>query len=235
MSRKEKSTILYSHNGIKIERIDYLDMTKDSNLRYQGKFIINEVHNSLKKKETKAEIIAAQKAWDEIITRESKLGFYYYETIHHDAKKQEVKYNDKFGFAKFKTYTFQYDNKKFILSYPINCGDVSINKETRPWDILPDYKGIVEHFITDLYKEVNKFFEVAEVNRVAYRIKERTFGYNGTPEEYTSDMSWIYDVKKQVMIDLFGDEKGPTVNYNDIKILSHGFDLKESFRKRKES
>jgi hypothetical protein len=101
--------------------------------------------------------------------------------------------------------------------------------------VLPGYKGIVEHFITDLYKEVNKFFEVAEVNKVAYRIKDRTFGYNGTPEEYTSDMSWIYDVKKRVMIDLFGDEKGPTINYNDIKILSHGFDLKESFRKRKES
>ena len=37
------------------------------------------------------------------------------------------------------------------------------------------------------------------------------------------------------MKDLFGDEKGPSTNYNDIKILSHGFDLKESFRKRKES
>ena len=235
MSKREKSTTLYSRNGIKIERVDYLDMTKLSNQIYQNKFIINDVNTSIKKKESKTEVIAAKKAWDEIITRESKLGFYYYETIHHDAKKQEVKYNDKFGFAKFKTYTFQYDNKRFILSYPVSCGDVSINKETRPWDILPGYKGIVEHFITDLYKEVNKFFEIAEVNKVAYRIKERTFGYNGTPEEYTSDMSWIYDVKKRVIIDLFGDENGQTINYNDIKILSHGFDLKESFRKRKES
>jgi len=234
MSRKEKSTILYSRNGIKIERIDYLDMTKESNLKYQGKFIINDVKNSLKKKENKAEIIAAKKAWDEIITRESKLGFYYYETIHHKEKKQEVKYNNKFGFANFKTYTFSYDNKRFILSYPISCGDVSINRETRPWDILPGYKGIIDHFITDLYKEVNKFFEIAEVNRVAYRIKERTFGYKPSNEVYYPDMSWIYDIKKKVMIDLFGDEKGPTINYNDIKILSHGFDLKQSFRKRKE-
>ena len=235
MSRREKSTTLYSRNGIKIERIDYLDMTKWSNQRYQNKFIVNDVRTSLKKKENKTEVIAAQKAWDEVITRESKLGFYFYETIHHDAKKPEVKNKDRYGFANFRTYTFQYNNKRFILSYPVSCGDVSVNREKRPWDILPGYKGIAEHFITDLYKEVNKFFEVAEVNRVAYRIKERTFGYNGTPEEYTSDMSWIYDVKKQVMIDLFGDEKGPTVNYNDIKILSHGFDLKESFRKRKES
>ena len=46
----------------------------------------------------------------------------------------------------------------------------------------------------------------------------------------------VYDVKKQVMIDLFGDDKGPEglINYNDLKIEAHGFDLKESFRKRKE-
>lgn len=237
MSRREKSTTLYSRNGIKIERVDYLDMTKWYNQRYQDKFIVNDVNTSLKKKENKTEVIAAQKAWDEVITRESKLGFYFYETIHHDAKKQEVKINDKYGSANFRIYTFQYENKRFILSYPVSCGDISINRETRPWDILPGYKGIVEHFITDLYKEVNKFFEVAEVNRVAYRIKERTFGYNGTPEAYTQDMSWIYDIKKKVMIDLFGDEKGPEalINYNDIKIEAHGFDLKESFRKRKES
>ena len=235
MSRREKLTTLYSRNGIKIERVDYLDMTKWSNQKYQDKFIVNTVTSSLKKKEDKTEVIAAQKAWDETITRESKLGFYFYETIHHDAKKQEVKNNDRYGSAEFKNYVFQYDNKRFMLSYPVRCGDVSINKETRPWDILPGYKGIVEHFITDLYKEVNKFFEIAEVNRVAYRIKEAKYGWQNQNEEYSTDMSWIYDVKKQVMIDLFGDEKGPTVNYNSIKILSHGFDLKESFRKRKES
>ena len=235
MSRREKSTVLYSRNGIKIERIDYLDLTKWSNQIYKDKFIVNTVSSSLKKKEDKTEVIAAQKAWDETITRESKLGFYYYETIHHAAQEQKIKNNDKYSSAVFKTYIFQYDNKRFELSYPVSCGDIAINRETRPWDILPGYKGIIEHFITDLYKEVNKFFEVAEVNRVAYRIKERTFGYNGTPEKYTSDMSWIYDVKKNVIIDLFGDANGPTINYNDIKILSHGFDLKESFRKRKES
>ena len=37
------------------------------------------------------------------------------------------------------------------------------------------------------------------------------------------------------MVDLFGYEDGPKIQPNDIKILAHGFDLKESFRKRKES
>ena len=237
MSRREKSTVLYSRNGIKIDRIDYLDLTKYSNQQYQNKFIANTITTTLKTKEDKTEVIPAQKAWDEVIKHESPLGFYFYETIHHSEKKQEIKYNNKFGTANFKTFIFQYDNKRFSLMYPVKCGDVSINRETRPWDILPGYKGIIDHFITDLYKEVNKFFEVAEVNRVAYRIKERTYGYGAHDEEYAKDMSWIYDVKKQVMIDLFGDDKGPEglINYNDIKIESHGFDLKESFRKRKES
>ena len=236
MSKKEKSTVLYSRNGIKIERIDYLDLTKYSNQIYQNKFISNTITTTLKTKDDNVEVIPGKPAWEEVIKHESPLGFYYYEIIKHAATKQEVKYNNKFGTANFKTFTFQYDNKRFLLMYPISCGDVSINKETRPWDILPGYKGIIEHFITDLYKEVNKFFEAAEVNRVAYRIKERTYGYVMQDEEYAKGMSWIYDVKKQVMIDLFGDVKGPEalINYNDIKIEAHGFDLKESFRKRKE-
>ena len=236
MSKREKSTILYSRNGIKIERIDFLDMTKWANQQNLNVFIINNITTNIKSKENKTEVISGKPAWDEVIKHESPLGFYYYETIHHLETKQKIKYN-KFSTATYRIYTFKYDNKKFELSYPVKCGDVSINKETRPWDILPGYKGIIEHFITDLYKEVNKFFEVAEVNRLNYRIKEKTYGYNGHEAEYAKDMSWIYDVKKQVMIDLFGDDKGPEalINYNDIKIEAHGFDLKESFRKRKES
>lgn len=235
MSKREKSTVLFSRNGIKIIRVDFIDMTKWSSQQNLNVFIVNTITTSIKTKEDKTEVIAGKPAWDETIKHESPLGFYYYETIHHPAIKQEVKHN-KFGSATYKVYTFKYDNKKFELSYPIACGDVGINKETRPWDILPGYKGIIEHFITDLYKEVNKFFEVAEVNRLHYQVKEKTYGFNNYVAEYSKDMSWIYDVKKQVMIDLFGDEKGPEalINYNDIKIESHGFDLKESFRKRKE-
>jgi len=237
MSKREKSTVLYSRNGIKIQRIDFIDMTKWSNQQDLNVFVANTITTCLKSKEDNVEVISGKPAWDETIKHESPLGFYYYETIHHPATKQEVKYNNKFGAATYRMYTFKYDNKRFELSYPIKCGDVSINRETRPWDILPGYKGIVEHFITDLYKEVNKFFEVAEVNRLNYRIREKTYGYNGHEAEYAKDMSWVYDVKKQVMIDLFGDDKGPEglINYNDIKIEAHGFDLKESFRKRKES
>ena len=52
MSKREKSTVLFSRNGIKIERVDYLDMTKYSNNQYKDKFIVNNVNTSLKKKES---------------------------------------------------------------------------------------------------------------------------------------------------------------------------------------
>lgn len=236
MSRKEKSTVLYSHNGIKIERVDFIDMTKYTNQQNLNVLIENTVKQLLKKKEDKTEVIAATPAWDEVIKRESKLGFYYYETIHHKKEDAKTIFNDKYGGATFKKFVFKFSNKRFEMQYPISCGDVVVNKETRPWDILPGYTGTNDHFINDLYKEVLKFFEVAEVNRIAYQIKPAEyFGWNKNKEaEYSTDMSWIYEVRKRVFIDLFGDEKGPSINYNDIKILSHGFDLKESFRKRKE-
>ena len=111
MSRKEKSTVLYSRNGIKIERVDFLDMTKWSNQKDVNVFVINTVTQSLKKKEDKTEVIAAQPAWDEVIKRESKLGFYYYETIHHRAEDAKTIINNKYGGATFKKYTFKYDDK----------------------------------------------------------------------------------------------------------------------------
>ena len=43
------------------------------------------------------------------------------------------------------------------------------------------------------------------------------------------------NVRIQIMKDLFDDKDGYKKQTNESKILSHGFDLKESFRKRKES
>jgi len=234
MSRKEKNTILYSRNGIKIERTDFIDMTKIFNHKDLNTLVINDVIQSLKKKEDNVEVIKGTPAWDETITRKSKLGFYYYETIHHEAKKQKVIYHN--SGATFKKLVFKFSDKRYEMQYPIKCGDISINKETRPWDILPGYKGIEDHFITDLYKEVIKFFTICEDEKIKYQIRPSIYGFNGSQEaKYSEDMKWVEEVRKEVLKDLFGDENGPSINYNDIKILSHGFDLKESFRKRKEN
>ena len=231
MSKREKITVLYSRNGIRIDKTEFMDMTK-----YNGPIgiLVKTSINQCLKRKSKVEIIPATKAWTEVIKRESKLGFYYYESIEHKAEKQKIINHDKFDSATYEKLTFVFNDKKYEMMYPIKCGDVSINKETRPWDLLPGTTGIEDHFISDLYKEVIKFFNVCEDEKIGYQIKPTSWGYNSSKAEYTKDMGWIDDVRKEVMIDLFGDKNGPTVNYNDINILRHGFDLKQSFRKRKE-
>lgn len=233
MSKKEKATVLYSRNGIKIEKIEFLDMTKWPNMKDLGILVKTTIEQHLKR-DNKVEIIPAKKAWKETITRTSKLGFYYYEIREHKAEPQKIINHDKYDFAKYKKLVFKFDTKRYEMMYPIKCGDVSINKETRPWDLLPGTNGIEDHFITDLYKEVIKFFDICEDERIGYQIG-RTYTSHGYEMLYTKDMSWVDNIRKEVLIDLFGDEKGPSINYNDIKILSHGFDTKQSFRKRKES
>ena len=235
MSKKEKATVLYSRNGIKIEKVEFLDMTKLINHKDLGILVKTTIDQRLKR-DSKVEVIPAKKEWKETITRTSKLGFYYYEIIEHKAEPQKIINHDKYDGATYKKLVFKFDDKRYEMIYPIKCGDVSINKETRPWDLLPGTNGIEDHFITDLYKEVIKFFDICEDERIGYQIEPAYYGYCGSKgPEYAKDMSWVNDVRKEVLRDLFGDENGPSVNYNDINILRHGFDLKQSFRKRKES
>ena len=43
MSKREKTIVLYSRNGIKIDKTDFLDMTKWSNLKDNNVFVFNEL------------------------------------------------------------------------------------------------------------------------------------------------------------------------------------------------
>jgi len=227
MSRKQKSTILYSRNGIKIERIDYLDMTKWSNAQYANSCFKEIIQNVIDNKE----FIKGTPEWDEEIKHESPLGFYYYTTIHHSKIEDKV-IKDCAYYVK---YIASYNNTRYEFTYPKTYKDISINKETRPWDILPGYKGMPDHFIQDLYKEINKMLNIWETERIPYRISKASYNaWSRQDEKYSDDMSWINIERKNIFLDIFGDENGPSVNYNDINILRHGFDLKESFRKRKE-
>lgn len=221
MSKKEKNTILYSRNGIKIERTDYLYNT-DNGYQIQ----VDHIESILGTKE----VIKGEPEHTKVIKHESPLGFYYNTEVHVKATENTVIY-DK---AKFTKYTMYFGTFKIELTYPIQYREVSIDKETRPWDILPGYKGIPDHFIDDLYKEINKLFDIIDSNNMKIRTYKSLISYDRSPK-YSEDINDIIAAKKTIMLNLFGDLNGPTVNYNDIKIESHGFDLKESFRKRKES
>lgn len=220
MAYKERKTTLYSRNGIRIVKEDMLDTTRWSNKVRNYSFWDNIRQQIVERTEP---IIHKRKPGDseyEYETKTSPLGFYY--TVKHYigwkrhngyVEREQVKY------AKYRTIGIQFEKERYELEYPIAYKEISINNEMRPWDLLPGYKGISDHFINDLQKELDKFFNVISDNK---KVLDKA------PED-------IERLKRQVFKDIFGDERGPQITMNDIKILSHGFDLKESFRKRKES
>ena len=230
MSRKEKKIVLYSRNGIKIERSDYIDMSNTANQK-NHKLCVRTMHNvSLGKTET---LVKGKEGWTEVIRKESPLGFYYTQKIYHP-KVDDKKITPSATYVK---YVVRFRNSAYTFSYPISCNGTSISHETRPWDLLPGYKGIPDHFIQALYKEINKMLNVWEDEKIGRLIKDRSYDiWDGWKDsQIETGTKWIYKEREAIFKDIFGNPNGPTVTANDIKIEAHGFNKKESFRKRKEN
>ena len=77
-----------------------------------------------------------------------------------------------------------------------------------------------EHFIDDLFNIVNELVRIIKEANICKRLDDISF------KDWNSEQ-----FIQQLYIDLFGNIKGPVYQTNDEKILSHGFDLKTSFRK----
>ena len=139
----------------------------------------------------------------------SPLGFYYTKSSyygHNDVYYKEVGTREKF--------IINFDGGYYEISYLRSMNGVSIGHETRPWDLIGN--GMSDHFIHDLEKVMNGIVEFLYTNK-DYQKNE------------------IEGFKNHVFTSLFGSPDGIKTQTNDGKILSHGFDLKYSFRKRKES
>ena len=154
------------------------------------------------------------------IVKESKLGFYYTVPLGSGGypwwKDDPGRYKKEYVVYRKHT-VIQKPSGCYILQYPIkyvNSGtEVEIGKyDNRPWDIIPGYKGIPDNSIKALEKSLSSFWAAL------MDVKE-----DGMEEK-----------KNQIMTDLFGNPDGPTITSDKVKILSHGFDPKISFRKRKE-
>jgi hypothetical protein len=214
MSAREKKITLYSCNGIKIE--------KYTNLQNRQYGIGNgSTSKVIEYKQEDTELLPSniyrkfsryRSSYE--VKLKSSLGFYYTKPI---SRSDYITNKISSIEARFKYINVIIDNERYYLEYPISYKDTNIGIEIRPWDILPGYKGIFDHFINNLFTDLNKFFNIIDDNKNHLKVKN------------------FNELKKTTYIDIFGNENGPTVNYNDIKILSHGFDLKESFRKRKET
>jgi len=141
----------------------------------------------------------------ETTVKESPLGFYYKATEKVNYE-EEVKVGVKISYHTIFVSTYYTEYK---IQYPISCNDVKIGFDARPWDIVIGDMSMQEHFIKALQKVLDEIF----VRAVPIKHWERT--------------------KEKIYTELFGNPKGYTTVTNEIKIVSHGFDPKESFRKRK--
>lgn len=149
-------------------------------------------------------ITSIHKKFEDVI-KESVLGFYY-------KSKEEVEYEveTKVGVeVVYRTIFIYLYETVYKIKYPISCNDVEIGYDARPWDICIGDMSMLEHFIKALQKTIEEIFS----NATPIKHWERT--------------------KDKIFTELFGNAKGYTTLPNDIKIVSHGFDPKESFRKRK--
>jgi len=149
-------------------------------------------------------ITAINKKWEKVI-KESPLGFYYnsMEEVEHEV---ETPVSSKIQYHV--VYVYLYDHY-YTITYPVSCNDVKIGFDARPWDICIGDMSMRENFIKALNKILNDIF------------------VSGAP------IKGIARTKDKVYKEIFGNTKGYSTVDNEVKIISHGFDPKESFRKVK--
>lgn len=149
-------------------------------------------------------ITVTKKRYEDVV-KESPLGFYY-------KSNEEVTYEVEESMSvdvKLHAISVYLYNTVYTIKYPISCNDVKIGYDARPWDICIGDMSMPEHFIKALQKTIEEIFS----NATPIKHWERT--------------------KDKVFTEIFGNAKGYDTLPNEIKIVSHGFDPKESFRKRK--
>ena len=112
--------------------------------------------------------------------------------------------------------------EEYEIVYPISYGDIRINVETRPWDIVEGDKSMSEHFIFDLKKVIDNLLEIIKENKLSIKSTH-------TIHPYLMSYQELHD---KLYVDLFGNKKGIRFQTDEEKLFSHGFD-KTSFKKVK--
>lgn len=170
---------------------------------------------------------------EEIQTKcESPLGFYYYktETVYHQVEDQKENNNPSvyLGGALMVTKRYTYN-----LEFPTSQGGVHISVDTRPWMIVSGYKSMPDHFVQDLYNDLEAIFGELYSEKAIVKYYKRDYD-NYWKTEFVNSSQGLGEFKNNLYLTLFGNTKGPRYMTDSEKILSHGFDLKTSFRKPKE-
>lgn len=217
-TKRTRKTILFSRNNVKIERED--NVVIEERFQYTMTNTVAEIIVPVQCYHHRNAVNVRKRT----VRCKSPLGFYYTKNVG-DGIKIYPNGRTEHQYYKLEKYVISLDNKRYTLSYPISWRDTKIGIDTRPYDLTPGFDAMPDHFLGTLVREIDKFFDVAIDNKV--RVKPLT------AFEFTNTKS-VGELRKVVFKDMFGYEDGPKVQSNTVKILSHGFDLKESFRKAKE-
>jgi len=200
----EKKKILFSNCEVIVEKYDNHTIDSYSITHGESFFHVGERKEII----NGDRIVSKEGKWHNRIKCKSPLGFYYYKG------ESDIRYKTSYDeCGRRKIYIITFDGGRYEIKYLVSYNNTSICHETRPWDLSGN--GMPDHFIKDLEKVLNDIVD---------------FMY-GTK---LYDKEKISEFKNDVFTDLFGFPSGMKTQTNEGKILSHGFDLKMSFRKRKE-
>lgn len=207
---REKRITLFNKN--------HISLIKVTNLKNNSEYVsYNEIENrsvfSCKEYYHKTKEVT--------IKCESPLGFYYYK------KQTEKGYNPNIYDVsqEFHTLKVILKNENYVLTYMTKNGEYSVNAEVRPWEICKEEKALSDRMIKILETEIKSLFEIIKTNKLKISSYKKYSWENDNP-------TMSYDkLKNKVFEELFGNKNGIRIQTNDEKILSHGFDLKTSFRK----
>ena len=209
-----KNKTLFNKNHILIKRFD-----KDPNMQGGATVYIHTTGNGRVKTSNEYETHKIRKI--------SKIAPFYYET---EERRSKLCLNnaDRKETSK-KIITISSKHYTYEISYFTVYVDNKIGIETRPWEIYSGDGVFEEHFIKDLEKVIKEIFIDVNIDKLLY---DRRYHYDHNP---TNTLYSARNLRIEIMNDLFADKDGYKQQTNESKILAHGFDLKESFRKRKES
>lgn len=152
----------------------------------------------------------------------SPLGFYYTRTIHPQKlvrKETESKVKH--------IWNFYNSDGKYELTYYTEYNGTKADVEIHPWNLI-DKKAMEDNFITALLEEITSIIECTKTKQeIELEQPQRNRYLEREKYHYTGNLGVV---RRLIFMDLFGYPDGPKYQTNDEKILSHGFDLKTSFR-----
>lgn len=146
----------------------------------------------------------------------SPLGFYYTKT----------EYTNIIDSMTIKEITIILPSEyAYKITYLVECNGSRISVDTRPWDI-GDNESLSENHIKRLFSIIQDIMN----ELIFYKIPVYRNFESGYEYKESINTKWLLDMINE---DIFGDKRGIRFQTDSEKIISHGFDLKTSFRKRK--